>query len=54
MIGEVVNRPVKERIYGTIAATIAISNGASVIRTHDVAATMMQLEYTVPIEMFSR
>ena len=41
MIGEVVNRPVKERIYGTIAATIlAISNGASVIRTHDVAATM--------------
>ena len=41
MIGEVVNRPAKERIYGTIAATtLAISNGASVIRTHDVAATM--------------
>ena len=41
MIGAVVNRPAKERIYGTIAATIlAISNGASVIRTHDVAATM--------------
>ena len=41
MIGEVINRPAKERIYGTIAATtLAISNGASVIRTHDVAATM--------------
>ena len=41
MIGAVVNRPAKERIYGTIAATtLAISNGASVIRTHDVAATM--------------
>ena len=41
MIGAVVNRPVKERIYGTIAATVlAINNGASVIRTHDVAATM--------------
>ena len=41
LIGTVVNRPEKERIYGTIAATIlAINNGASVIRTHDVAATM--------------
>ena len=41
MVGTVVNRPEKERVYGTIAATmLAISNGASVIRTHDVAATM--------------
>ena len=41
MIGAVVNRRAKERIFGTIAATtLAISNGASVIRTHDVAATM--------------
>ncbi len=41
MVGTVVNRPAKERVYGTIAATmLAINNGASVIRTHDVAATM--------------
>ena len=41
MVGTVVNRPERERVYGTIAATVlAISNGASVIRTHDVAATM--------------
>ena len=41
MVGTVINRPERERVYGTIAATVlAISNGAAVIRTHDVAATM--------------
>ena len=41
MVGTVINRPERERVYGTIAATVlAISNGASVVRTHDVAATM--------------
>jgi dihydropteroate synthase len=41
MIGDVINRPAKERIYGSLAATVlALNNGASIIRTHDVSATM--------------
>ena len=41
MIGDVVGHPVKERVYGSVAATVlALNNGASIIRTHDVAATM--------------
>ena len=41
MIGEVVNRAIEDRLHGSIAATaLAINNGASIIRTHDVAATM--------------
>jgi len=41
MIGNVINRPVDQRLAGTIAATShAIANGASIIRSHDVAATM--------------
>ena len=41
MVGEVVNRPAKERVSGSVAAsTLALNNGASVIRSHDVAATM--------------
>ena len=41
MIGDVINRPAKERIYGSLAATVlALNNGASIIRTHDVSATV--------------
>lgn len=41
MIGEVVQRPVTERLAGSIAATTyALQAGALVIRTHDVAATI--------------
>ena len=41
MVGEVVNRATKERVSGSVAAsTLALNNGASVIRSHDVAATM--------------
>lgn len=41
MIGKVINRPVGERVAGGLAATIhALNNGASIIRTHDVAATV--------------
>lgn len=41
MIGKVIERPVGERVAGGIAATIhALNNGASIIRTHDVAATV--------------
>lgn len=40
-IGYILNKEVDERLYGSIAlATMAIMNGASIIRAHDVAATM--------------
>ena len=36
-IGEILNRPVEERLIGTITAnTLAILNGANIIRVHDV------------------
>ncbi|MFC1600427.1 dihydropteroate synthase [Patescibacteria group bacterium] len=39
-IGEVLDLPLEERLEGSLAcATAAILNGASIIRTHDVAAT---------------
>ena len=41
MIGGVVNRPPQERLAGSIAATaFALENGAAIVRTHDVAATV--------------
>ena len=39
-IGEVLDLPIEERLEGGLAcATAAVLNGASIIRTHDVAAT---------------
>lgn len=39
-IGELTGRPVDERLAGSIAvATIAVLNGAHIVRAHDVAAT---------------
>ncbi len=41
MIGNVIDRPVDQRLAGSVAATSqALIGGASIIRTHDVAATM--------------
>lgn len=40
-IGETLNKPATERLYGSLAATaIAVHNGAHIIRTHDVAQTL--------------
>ncbi|KAB2947588.1 MAG: dihydropteroate synthase [Candidatus Methanoperedens sp.] len=40
-IGDVLNKPATERLYGSLAATaIAVRNGAHIIRTHDVAPTV--------------
>jgi dihydropteroate synthase len=40
-IGETLNKPATERLYGSLAATaIAVRNGAHIIRTHDVAPTL--------------
>jgi dihydropteroate synthase len=40
-IGEALDKPAGERLYGSLAATaIAVRNGAHIIRTHDVAPTV--------------
>lgn len=40
-IGYILDKEVDDRLYGSIAlTTMAIRNGASIIRTHDVAATV--------------
>lgn len=40
-IGDTLNKPPEERLYGSLAATaIAVVNGAHIIRTHDVKETL--------------
>ena len=41
MIGQVLDRPVDQRLFGSLAlAALAVSAGARIIRVHDVAETM--------------
>ena len=41
MIGQITGRPVGERLAGSLAAAVlAWANGASIVRVHDVAATV--------------
>jgi dihydropteroate synthase len=41
MIGQLTGRPVNERLAGSVAlAALAVERGASIVRTHDVAATV--------------
>lgn len=50
LLGTLLNKPVTERLFGSLAlATIAISKGASIIRTHDVAATVDTLKVTCAV-----
>jgi dihydropteroate synthase len=45
MLGQILNKPVQERLYGGLAlAAIALHQGAKVIRTHDVAPTVEVLK----------
>lgn len=47
MVGAVLNRPVDQRLMGSIAlAVIAVQKGASIIRAHDVAATVDAIRMT--------
>jgi dihydropteroate synthase len=47
LIGNILNKPVTGRLYGSLAlAVLAVSKGAAVIRTHDVAATVDALKMT--------
>jgi dihydropteroate synthase len=40
MVGQLLNKPVSERLAGSIAcATIAVMHGARIIRAHDVKET---------------
>jgi dihydropteroate synthase len=41
MLGAVLGRPVQQRLYGGLATVaLAVSRGAKIIRTHDVAPTL--------------
>ncbi len=45
MIGTVLNKPVDQRLYGSIAAAaLALWQGATILRVHDVAATVDALK----------
>ena len=45
MIGEITGRPVEERLAGSLAAALrAVENGATIVRVHDVAATVDALK----------
>ncbi|MEO6696433.1 MAG: dihydropteroate synthase [Gammaproteobacteria bacterium] len=45
MVGAVLDRPVHQRLYGSLAAAVlAVSLGAVIVRTHDVRATVEALK----------
>ncbi len=47
MIGEITGRSTDERLPGSLAAAVlAVERGASIIRVHDVAATVDALQFT--------
>lgn len=49
-IGKILNKQVTERLYGSLAlAVLAVKEGASIIRTHDVAATVDALKMTYSV-----
>ncbi len=51
IVGKLTGRPEGERVYGSVAlAVIAAQNGASIIRAHDVAATVDALRTLVAVQ----
>ncbi|MCM2327649.1 MAG: dihydropteroate synthase [Lysobacter sp.] len=45
MIGEITGRPVEDRVAGSVAAALlAVQNGASIVRVHDVKETVDALK----------
>jgi dihydropteroate synthase len=45
MVGELTGRPVGERLAGSVAAALlAVQNGASLVRVHDVKETVDALK----------
>jgi len=50
MIGAMTGRSIGERLAGSVAAAvIAVQNGAKIVRTHDVAATVDALKVTARV-----
>jgi dihydropteroate synthase len=50
MIGQVLDRPIDERLYGSLAvAVIAVTKGARIVRCHDVAATADAIKMTAAV-----
>jgi dihydropteroate synthase len=50
MFGQLLERPVGERLHGGLAAAVlAAWQGARIIRTHDVRATMDALKVTAAV-----
>ncbi|MFP3540785.1 dihydropteroate synthase [Pseudomonas sp. Eqa60] len=51
MIGQALNRPVGERLHGSLAlAALAVAKGAKIIRVHDVAETVDVVRMIVAVE----
>ena len=51
LIGDLTGKSIDERLIGGLVAAIeAIKNGANIIRTHDVAATVDAIEIMHAIE----
>lgn len=51
MIGKVLDRPVDERLYGSLAlAALAVAKGAQIIRVHDVAETVDVVRMIAAVE----
>lgn len=49
-VGELLNLPIEERLYGSLAAaTVAVMNGASIIRAHDVKETVHAVKMAAAI-----
>lgn len=51
MIGEVLRKPVEQRLYGSLAVAVtAALKGASIVRVHDVAATVDAIAMTNAVQ----
>ena len=51
MIGKELDRPVGERLYGSLAlAALAVAKGAQIIRVHDVAETVDVVRMIAAVE----
>ncbi|QTS83859.1 dihydropteroate synthase [Coxiella endosymbiont of Amblyomma nuttalli] len=55
MVGDIINQPPTGRLFGSIAAdTLAVYQGASVIRTHDVKASREAVKIAVYAKRINR
>jgi dihydropteroate synthase len=49
-IGNILDQPVEERLYGSLGATaVAVMKGASIIRTHDVKETVQAIKVVMAV-----